>query len=191
LPLYAQKEVLIANSAIDTALISFLEQKLPSAKFQRIDGGLDDAILDSSREKTVLDGQGKTEAAHLADFFRSHLNIEVEAKSLNQDSLPAILMLDEQERRWRDYLSMSQQAPMPAKTHLVVNTNNPLISTIYQLKDSCPDLAKQLAQQVYDLSLLAQKELEPSALPQFISRSQDVLKQMAQALDTEKLNRTS
>ena len=42
-----------------------------------------DHLLDKSREKTVLDASGKTEAAHLADFIRSKLDneCEVEARS--------------------------------------------------------------------------------------------------------------
>ena len=88
--IYKEKniEILCANSPVDTYLISNLERKITPAKFQRIDGGIDENLLDKSREKSVLDAEGKTEASRLADFIRSKLSdkqIEVEAKSLATD----------------------------------------------------------------------------------------------------------
>ncbi|NNM43841.1 MAG: molecular chaperone HtpG [Chlamydiae bacterium] len=175
-------EVLYTNSHIDTTLISFLETKIDSVKFQRIDGAIDESILDTKREKTLLDAEGKTEALQIANFFKSKLNdIDVEAKSLASDTLPAFIIIDENMRRLRDYMSLSNQ-PLPPgmgdKKTLVVNTNNKLITRIYGLKEKQPELAEEIIKYVYEMSLLAQKELDPNALPSFVARSSSILEKL-------------
>lgn len=177
LELYKDKEVLISTSPVDTSLMNFLENKI-SVKFQRIDGAIDQSILDTSREKTLLDSEGKTESVKIADFFRSKLDAEVEAKSLSSDQLPAFIVVDEHHRRLRDFMALSDQPLPPSlakKRTFVVNTNSQLITSIYYLKDTNPELAKEMIHHLYDLSLLAQKELEPSAISNFVSRSSRVL----------------
>lgn len=190
LELYRSKgiEVLCTSSLIDSPLISFLERKLDKVEFQRIDGAIDNAILDASREKTLLDTDGKTEAFKIADFVRSKINlqnVDVEAKSLASDAVPAFVVLDEAMRRMRETLALSQQTHASAftpKQTFVVNTNSKLINTLYSLRDKNPDLAKEMLLHLYDLSLLSQKELDPSHLSAFISRANQVLEKMTSLL---------
>lgn len=177
-------EVLYVNAHIDTALMSHLESKIPSLKFQRIDGAIEDSILDSSREKTLLDADGKTQAGKIADLIRSALSsdkIEVEAKSLANDSLPAFIVFDEEQRRMRDYMALSQQSlplGLTDRRTFVVNTNNKLISSLSALHAKDPSLAKEMINHLYDLSLLSQKEFEPSTLADFVQRSTRVLEKL-------------
>jgi molecular chaperone HtpG len=186
LDLYKNKgiEVLVATTLIDTPLINFLERKLDGAQFSRIDGSVDESILDPSREKTLLDAEGKTEAVQIADFIRSKLKqeqIEVEAKSLSADHVPAFIVVDEEMRRMRETLALSQQALPPSlmsKRTFVVNTNNKLVQSIFGLKERNPELAKEMVHHLYELSLLSQKELEPSAISEFVSRSNRVLEHL-------------
>src|SRR5690606_6856679 len=67
LELYHEKkiEIIVAALPIDTAVIQSLEEKL-STTFQRVDGSLDANLLDPSKEKTLLDADGKTAAAKIA-----------------------------------------------------------------------------------------------------------------------------
>lgn len=181
LDLYKDHEVIYAISPVDTSLMNALEGKLQNAQFQRLDGALDSAIFDPAREKTLLDASGKSAAAKIADFIRSALGkdrVEVEAKSLASDHTPAFIILDEELRRMRDYMALSgQQLPpnISDKRTFVVNTNNSLISKLYAIQDKDPELAKKMVHHLYDLSLLAQKELAPSALSDFVTRSNEVL----------------
>jgi molecular chaperone HtpG len=177
-------EILCAHSPLDPYLIHFLEDKLRPVTFQRIDAEVHENIVDKSREKTVLDAEGKTDAIKLAEFVRAKLNddkIEVEAKSLATDSLPGFIMIDERQRRMRDYLmrldpeERAQQMPLLGKRTFVVNTNNPLVEAIRKLDRSKPELAKELIQEVYELALLSQKEMEPQALHEFVNRSNRIL----------------
>lgn len=176
-------DVLDAGSYLDMPLFSMLEGKLSPVKFQRIDGALDDALLDKEREKTVLGADGKSEAATLADFVRSKLdNVEVEAKSLASDTVPGFVMVNEEMRRMRDYFSMTGQDLPPnmgEKHTFVVNTNNALIQSLQKLNGKDPELAKSLIEQLYNLSLLAQKELRPEALSDVISASTEVMTKLA------------
>lgn len=177
LALYKDVEVLIAKNPLDIPLISFLESKL-SIKFHRIDSTLD-PLLDPQREKTLLDSEGRTHSSRLADQVRSALShitdLTVEAKSLTNDQVPSLLLLDEQTRRMRDTLALSQRTPMafPDKKTFVVNTNSPLIQSI----SAHPD-ANDLLFHLYQLSLLAQKELPPQELTSFLERSTQLLEKL-------------
>lgn len=178
-------EVLNAGALLDPPLMNFLEQKLSDVKFQRIDGGIDDIVLDASREKTLLDADGKTEATKIADFIRSKLqpiDIDVEAKSLASDALPAFVVIEEEMRRMKETFQLTQRSfagSLPSKHTFVVNTNSKLIHSLMQLKEKDPALAKEMVHHLYDLSLLGQKELEPTQLSPFIHRAGQILEKMA------------
>lgn len=173
--------VLQMTCIVDSAVMNFLEGKLDDAHFQRVDAAVDESLLDPSKEKTLLDADGKTEAFHLAEFLRGQLpqeNLSIEAKSLSSEDVPAFLVIEEQMRRFKESLSLSGQSLPPGmapKQTLVVNTNSPLAWAIYGVREKDPSLAKELASHLYELSLLSQKEMKPEALPEFISRSSRIL----------------
>lgn len=179
LELFKEKEVLIAPSPVDSAVMNFLEHKL-SIQFQRVDGALDETILDRAREKTVLDADGKTESARIADYFRTVLSCPVEAKSLASDALPAFLMFEEKSRRLRDQLALYEKELPQAQKTFVVNTNSPLINQLVKLGDKKPALAQQVAKHLYDLSLMTQKELDGEEIPRFAQRSSQLLEALLQ-----------
>ncbi len=176
--------VLIANPHIDAAVMNSLEMKHAPLKFQRIDGTLGDHLIDASREKGLLNASGKSESAQIAAFFKhalSNVSIEVEAKSLANDALPALIVVDEQQRRVRDYFLASGQKVPTGPSHkktFVVNTNNKLINAIYHLQEKNPALAKEMGSHLYDLSLLGQREFEPGSIASFIERSTRVLEEL-------------
>jgi molecular chaperone HtpG len=181
-------EVLYATHFIDFYLISFLEKKLPSAVFQRIDADIADSLLDKSREKTLLDAAGKTAASHLADFIRSKLkqkHIEVEAKSLAIDGLPGILVIDEKQRRMQEYMNSidpdhKQNIPELRKHTFVINTNSPLMEAIQSMNQHNPQLAEEMVNQVYEMALLGQKEMDPTILHTFVTRTTHLLEKLMQ-----------
>ena len=193
---YRQKEieVLYANSYIDLYIISFLEKKLSPVTFQRIDANLDDSLLDKSREKTVLDAAGKTAATQLADFIRKKLQnpkIEVEAKSLSMDGLPGVVVMDERQRRMREYMNSldpsNQQKMLELdKRTFIVNTNNPLMESIQTVDRWDPVLAQELTCQLYDMALLAQRELELDSVNDFVTRTTHVIQKLVEQLCAKK-----
>ena len=191
LDIYLQRgiEVLCADSPIDPYLMRFLEGKLTPVTFQRIDAGIDENILDKDKEKTILDASGKTEASHLADFIRTKLaedNVKVEAKSLATADLPGFILIDENQRRMRDYLMSLDPKEASSRMHqivqhtFVVNTNNSLISAIQKIDATDPELAEDMVKQAYELSLLSQREMDPASLNDFIQRNNRVLEKLTQ-----------
>lgn len=186
LHLYKDKgiEVLYSTSPVDSTLMTSLERTIPDVQFQRIDGDIDSSILDPSKDKTLLDAEGKTEATKLSDLILEKLGkdqVEVEAKSLASDSLPGFIVVKEDMRRMKEYLSLSQQnfpSSMMGKKTFVVNTNSKLMTALPKINEKNPDLAKDLIVQLYELSLLSQKELDPSELSAFIQRSGRVLESL-------------
>ncbi|MCP5469764.1 MAG: molecular chaperone HtpG [Chlamydiales bacterium] len=184
LDLFKDQEVIFAQSTpIDQAMLHFLERQT-KAKFKRIDAHLDDAILDPSKEKSILDADGRPESAKIADFFRKHVEAEVEAKSLASESLPAFLMIKEEERRLRDSLAFQRQKGLAGlvKPTLVVNTNSKLINAIFKLSATDPELADEMAHNVLDLAKLSQREMEPEALSAFITRNTEILEKLAEKI---------
>ncbi|WP_042282402.1 molecular chaperone HtpG [Candidatus Protochlamydia sp. R18] len=188
-------EILSANSPLDPYLINFLENKLAPITFQRIDAEVHENLVDKSREKTVLDAEGRTEASKLAEFVQTKLNddnVEVQAKSLASDSLPGFIVIDEKQRRMREYMmrldpeERNIQMSLFNKKTFVINTNNSLFESIQKLDQQNPNLAKDLTQEVYELALLSQREMEPHSLHEFVNRSNRVL----EALTKEALKNT-
>ena len=68
------------------------------------------------------------------------------------------------------------------KAHtFVVNTNNPLMHAIKKIDSIDSDLAKDIVVQAYELSLLSQREMDPSAyLNDFIIRNNRVMEKLAE-----------
>jgi molecular chaperone HtpG len=190
LDIYKQQgiEILSANSPLDPYLINFLENKLSPVTFQRIDAEVHENLVDKSREKTILDAEGRTEAIKLADFVQAKLcdeNIEVQAKSLASDSLPGFIVIDEKQRRMREYMmrlnpeEQHTQMSLFNKKTFVINTNNSLFDSIQKLDKQNPDLAKELTHEIYELALLSQREMEPHSIHEFINRSNRLLEALA------------
>jgi molecular chaperone HtpG len=171
--------VIVTSTPLDTPLMALLEEKVEGLHFQRVDGALHDTVLDKSREKGLLDAEGRTFSARLASFIRSHLpvtDLKVEAKSLSHDATPAFLVIDEASRRLKESFALSRQTlPDALATRgrtFVVNTNHPLVQAIDTLQEN---LAGELTRHLYDLSLLAQKEMPTESLAPFIARSNQLL----------------
>lgn len=176
-------DVLVAGHPVDAYLINFLEKHLSPAVFKRLDASLQDSLLDPSREKSLLDESGKSEAARLADWVRTQLSQEkwdVEAKSLASEAIPSLIMQDENERRMREYMrSVSPDMPFPlGKKKLVVNTNHPLIHLLPKIAETDPELARHVTEEVADLALLSQREMSGDELNAFITRTQLLLEKM-------------
>ncbi len=179
-------EILFAPSHLDVPLINFLESKIEGISFVRLDGSADEAIIDKSREKTVLDSDGKSQSVKIAQAVEELLgnsNVKVEAKSLTSDEVPGFVVMEEKTRRMRDYFSITGQKQLDGfmdKHTLVVNTNSPLIEAIVNLKDKQKELATDLTAQMYELSLLTQRELSPKDFSSFLKRSNQMLSKLSE-----------
>lgn len=190
-------EILKSTGPFDSHLMHFLEGKMSPWKFKRVDASIPDDLLDRSREKVILDSEGRTESAKLADFFQKKLekeNVSVEAKSLSMDQVPGMILIEEEKRRMRDYMmafdpeSVDKRGSFLDKTTFVINTNNPLIANILSIDKIDSDLARTLAHEVYDLALLAQNEMSQKSLNPFIRQTTDILEKLTEKL-SEKIQK--
>ncbi|MFZ4773256.1 MAG: molecular chaperone HtpG [Chlamydiia bacterium] len=161
-------DVLRSTSPIDNHLFQHIESKLSEVKFQRIDGGIDDSFLQAEEHAP------KEELLQFAkDSFKDQ-KIEVELKPLSSTAVPGFVLIDEDQRRFRDYMRLQKQdfsQELFGKKTFVLNSNSPMVSKIEEIQKDRPELAKDLLEQLYDLSLLSQKELGADALQPFLSRS--------------------
>ena len=180
-------EVLLSSSPLDAPVMAFIEKK-ESIRFKRIDASLESFMCDPTKEKSLLDSDGKTEAVKIADYFRSVLvenDVSVEAKSLASEGITGFISLSEEERRLRDYLARiapEEKSRGIGKKTFIVNTNSPVVTAIFSLQKTNPEVAHTLAHHLYDLALLSQKEMEPHNMTQFIARSKTLLETVATTL---------
>ncbi len=174
---YREKEIdlLISSSYLDPHLFPRLERGLGEARFVRLDGELNEELLDS--EET---------SDEAAAIFRQHLGEQtIEAKSFKSEAIPALLIFDEDKRRLRDALlafDPKQAQMLPQESRFVINTKNPLIKQVCQLNEKSPELAEQISKQLYQLSLLSGKEMKPEQLGDFVTKSQRLIASLVNEL---------
>lgn len=171
--------VLKSTSQIDNHLFQMIESKNEGVKIQRIDGGIDDLIV--NKEET----EAKEELLAFAKEKLSPLKVDVELKPLQTKDLPAFVLIDEEARRLRDYMRLQKQdhsLDLFDKKTLVLNTTSPLILKIEELQSSNKELAETLLLELYDIALLSQRELSSEHLPTFLKRSTDLLEKLVLSL---------
>lgn len=196
-------EVLFLDSFIDTNyFIPFLERENSEVKFARVDAELEQSLLKDDKASEIVDPTtNKTRSEQIKEIFEKALDkstVTIRTESLKgedpQSVPPAVVLLPEEMRRFRDMIAMNQpqgQAiAFPEQHVLVVNTAHPLIENIRQLSQGSiiqeggespsAELAKLLVNNVYDLALLAQKGFDAEGMKSFVERSNKVLTRLTQ-----------
>ena len=189
-------EILFMDSFIDTNyFIPFLEREYSEVKFSRVDAELDDTLVQEDKANEIVDpNTNKTRSDQIKELFEAALNnpkVNIRTQSLKSDNPqttpPAMVLLPEAMRRFREMMAMSQQQVMdfPEEHVFVINTTHPLIENIYQLSQGSiiqsggdspsAEMAKMLCQHIYDLALIAQKGLDGEGMKSFVERSNQVL----------------
>ncbi len=169
-------DILCMDAPIDHYLINHLERHLKPVKFQRLDGAVEELLI--RQEKPAVNAEQIANA--IEDLLNRREEIKVEAKSLSNVQIPALLIVEENQRRLKEYMRlMGSEGSMKTEQTLVVNTNNPLICAIEKLKDKDKELAKELVDGVYELSQLSQREIEPQAINTFIERTARLMEKLA------------
>lgn len=175
------------DKLIDVQFVSFAESELKSddkykdIKFVRVDSGVADILKDSDKQTD------EEQSKKLCDFFKETLGkgdgLKISCDHLKDSTVPAVLNLSEQSRRFSDMMKMygGGMGSMPVDETLVLNLSNPLISKIADriTGEETPDeLSKSLATQAYMLALVAQRPLEPDELSKFISQSSELFSKL-------------
>ena len=177
-------KVVSFDTAIDTQFISFLESKfvsdenLKEVKFSRVDADISKALK--------ADGE-TSENTELCEFFKKALNLPEESKvsseRLKDSDIPAVLNLTEQSRRFAEMMKMysgGEGMNMPIEETLVLNTSNSLIEKISSTlqNEERKDINELLAKQIYNLALIAHRQLSSEELKSFITDSSTLLEKI-------------
>ena len=114
--------------------------------------------------------------------------LEVRFEALKDASLPAMLTVSEQSRRMEEMMKLyamqtggKEQAPLfPLEYTLLLNTASPLISKLTALvAEGAPEdasgKAELIAEQIWRLSVLAQRKFTADELKNFLAGSFDIL----------------
>ncbi len=154
------------DTFIDPHFISFIEYKSPDKyKFVRIDADIAGA----------LKGEDVAEDSVIAEIFKNAVpqeGLTVKTQQLKNADIPAIINVDEYQRRFADMGSMYGMSDNEAGKVLVVNTANPVIS---RLKEQSEEKQKFIAEYVYLLALSSFRKLTQEESDKFMSANLKLL----------------
>lgn len=174
--LYKQQGITIVllDQMIDSNFISFLEYTESGMQFKRVDSDVSGLTDDAA----VIDANW---TSHLEELFHAATGndkLQIELKKLKGEAMPAMIMVEEQSRRFTE---MSKRwggdFTMPEQKKLVLNTGNALIE--YLASAPVDERNKLMAQQVYDLAEMGQAPLDGDTMLAFVKRSYELLAMLA------------
>ena len=171
-------DAVILKHNIDTAFITHVEQKHNDVKFQRIDADLTEDFKEDGEDLKEM-------TEELTATFKKALNneqLDVKVEKLKNENISSMMTLSEESRRMQDMMKMyGMDANMFGGANgatLVLNANHPLVKYVAEHKDDETNVPL-ICQQLYDLAMMAHKQLSPEEMTQFIARSNQILLALA------------
>ena len=172
-------DAVILKHNIDAPFITHLEQRNENVSFQRIDADLTDSMKEESGEEL------KKLADTLTDVFKKALkkeNMNVKVEKLKNDNISSMMTLSEESRRMQEMMKMyGMDANMfggDTQTTLILNANHPLVKYVADHKED-EENVPVICEQLYDLAMLAHKQLNPDEMTAFIARSNKIMMLLA------------
>ena len=168
------------ETLVDASFINTAEMKWENTIFVRVDSDIIDNLIDKTEAaESVLSKEESEKVKTIFDKPIEGLNVTVEVKGLNQETVPVTATRPELMRRMKDMASMgggmaAWYAQMPDEVNLTVNGNHPILKIILEEKDEVKQ--EKLAKNLTDLALLSQGLLTGNNLTSFISRSVELMK---------------
>ena len=171
-------DVAVLDQAIDVNFVSYMEYSAKADskfRFCRVDAELDSLV--SEEEVGALDGE------KLTGLFREAAgkdDLAVEVKALANETIPLMLIEDEQTRRFNDMgrLYGRSEFNMPAKYSVVLNSRSKTIRKLAEREKD--ERSVLLTRQLYDLAELSRQPLEAEQMTEFIRRSMEIVDIAAQ-----------
>jgi len=176
-------EVLILDAMIDNHFIQFLESKNSDLKFERVDSDITENLLQDDPSQKIVEGaDNKTKEDKIEETFKEGLDIKgltIRIETLKDDTIPGVILLNEQSRRFKEMTSMMGQGEMPDLFNdhtLVVNTASPAVGKILSLQEAGDsESAGMLIDQIYDLAMLSHQAISKERMAGFLERSGKLL----------------
>ncbi len=174
-------DAVILNTMIDSHFISFMESQNNEVKFLRVDSD----IFDNMKDNTSTEEDNKNLQEKLEKLLKEATGIEklkVKVEGLKNEATPAVILLSEESRRFREMSrsfggALNTADLFPNEETLILNSNNNIVKRIAELyeENNRKQDAIFAASHVYDLALLNHRQLEPEAMAKFIERSNELL----------------
>lgn len=174
----------ILSHRIDQPFMNALEMKNDDLKFERID-----SKVNASAKNDVPEEELKTMTESLSELFKKALGkekLEVKVESLKNENVSSMMTVSEEMRRMQEMMKQYGMGamgdnPFEAGEVLVLNSNNALVKYLLEHKEEADnEKVKIFCEQLYDLAVIANRPLAPEAMTKFITRSNEVLKLLAE-----------
>ena len=174
----------ILSHRIDQPFMNALEMKNDDLKFERID-----SKVNASAKNDVPEEELKTMTESLSELFKKALGkekLEVKVESLKNENVSSMMTVSEEMRRMQEMMKQYGMGamgdnPFEAGEVLVLNSNNALVKYLLEHKEEVDnEKVKIFCEQLYDLAAIANRPLAPEAMTKFITRSNEVLKLLAE-----------
>ncbi|MBR6231165.1 MAG: molecular chaperone HtpG [Lachnospiraceae bacterium] len=168
------KKAYILDRTIDVSFVTYVEQKKTNVRFLRIDSGIQEDLTDGEEISAE-------DAGELEKIFRKAAGndtLAVKTENLKNEKLASVITISEEDRRMMEVMrlygmSEKEVAGFEPKPTLVLNKKHPLVSYILEHKRS--KNGQLVAEQLYDLALLANRPLSPEEMTRFVERSNDIM----------------
>ena len=164
----ANQRAVILPYGIDSYFINFMEFKNQDVKFSRIDAG----ILDDMADKDAYKDE------KLVALFKKAIgddNLNAECMRLKDPDTPAIITVDEQQRRMSESsIFMGINTGLAVQRSVVLNLGNPVVQ---KLTEDNAD-AELLCNYIYDLAVLAHGSMTSEQMTGFLKNANKVMGKM-------------
>ncbi len=173
------QDAVILKHNIDSAFITYLEQRNENISFQRIDADLHESLKSDVAEEEKEEFAKKADS--LVEIFRKELGkeqLDVKVEKLKDENVASMAVLSEQSRRMEEMMRMYGMGAMdPAmfgsQVTLILNADHPLVKFVVENKDN--ENVSIICKQLYDLAMMAHKPLNPEEMTAFVKRSNDIM----------------
>ena len=176
-------DAVILSHNIDSPFITQMEQKNEHIKFQRIDADLTDHFKEDVSEEEKEAFKEKTDS--LVEIFRKALGndkLEVKVEKMKDENVASMITLSEESRRMQEMMKMYGMSGMDpsmfgTNATLILNANHPLVEYVVAHKDG--ENTEMFCNQLYDLAMMAHKQLSPEEMTEFVKRSNERMMKLA------------
>ena len=171
-------DVVVLDALIDLNFVSFIEYSagVEGLSFVRVDA---DATTFTKQEEADEAVKQTLEAdqTKLLDLFKAATGndqLDVKLQTLTDAETPALLVQDEQGRRFSDMSKIyGQDFKMPEHHTLILNRANGIVGNLLATQDE--EKRTLMAAQVYDLARMSTRPLEKDEITAFLKRSNQLL----------------
>lgn len=173
------QDAILLTHNIDSAFITYLEQKHEDVKFMRIDADVHESLKDEVSEDEKEEFQKTSDS--IVEIFRKELEndkLDVKVEKLKDDNVASMAVLSEESRRMAEMMKMYGMSGMDpsmfgTQATLILNANHPLVKFVVEHKRS--KNVSIICKQLYDLAMLAHKPLNPEEMTAFVQRSNEIM----------------